>query len=357
MDVKDDLIEYHIHVNNFSEEEQIIKNYHGSILLYKPQVTYRLFKLIQKPILLETNYFENKRSVKTPEQIALIKEDFALEDRIVSYFLYNIKKGTVKNEWEASEYLEELRHTMGQERYITPSFASIVAYGPNSAIVHYTPSKEQASDFGNRGVVLCDVGGQYAWATTDLTRTVMLGEPTAYEKEMYTRVLKGHIALEKVKFPRGLNGSHLDSLCRQFLWDVNKDYGHGTGHCVDACGAVHAGPNSFKQMSRGWSFQEGMLTSDEPGYYETNHFGIRLENVINCICVNHNESQKDLLGFESMAYVPFDKICIDFDLLTKDELAWLATYQNKSIDLLLNKIDENMDSDYVTYLLSQKIGN
>ncbi|CAN0088431.1 unnamed protein product, partial [Phaeothamnion confervicola] len=178
--------------------------------------------------------------------------------------------------------LEEYR--AAQREYVTPSFATICGYGPNGAIIHYQADAATAAEIGTAAPLLIDSGGQFLDGTTDVTRTVHLGAPTAHQRRCFTLVLRGHIAIAAAVFPEGLPGSRLDAMARTALWQAGLDYKHGTGHGVGAFLNVHEGPQGihFRLRPGEQGFRLGMTTSNEPGYYENGAFGIRIESV--CIC-------------------------------------------------------------------------
>lgn len=286
------------------------------------------------------------RAVKSPAQIACARDDFACEDRAFTYLLFEIKTGRLTDEEEASERLEVLRKAIAPE-YRFPSFSSIIAGGKNAAIIHYTPSREAHDRFPARGLILCDCGGQYPAATTDATRTILRGQATAREKRMYTRVLQAHIALARAVFRAGTTGHELDILAREPLYQEGTDYAHGTGHGVDLVGTVHAGPNAINGDARNRTpFLPGMITSDEPGHYEEGAFGVRLESLLLC-----EEKRPGYYGFTPLTAIPFDLSPLDQELLSHEEMDWLATYQRASVERLL-ATPEADQADYRDFLLS-----
>ena len=232
------------------------------------------------------------------------------------------------------------------------SFETIAAYGPHAAIVHYTASEESDAALEPCGLLLVDSGGQYLNGTTDITRTIALGPLTDDEKKLFTTVLRGHIALAKVVFPRGLTGANLDILAHQPLWQMGLDYGHGTGHGVGAFLHVHEDPvrihwksgrtrdaaEDSGSMPSAYTtstlpiFTEGMLTSDEPGYYETGQFGIRHENLLLCVSADGNcvgQDSNDFLRFETVTLVPFDLDAILPEMMQPEEIEWLNAYHER----------------------------
>ncbi|MBO6657209.1 MAG: M24 family metallopeptidase [Pseudomonadales bacterium] len=171
---------------------------------------------------------------------------------------------------------------------------------------------------------LVDSGGQYLDGTTDITRTIIIGEPSDEHKKMFTLVLKGHIALACAVFPEGTNGQQLDALARQFLWQHGKDYDHGTGHGVGAFLSVHEGPQRISKAGPSQALLPGMVISNEPGYYQEGGYGIRCENLIIVM-----QREDGMLCFETITFAPFDQRLIDESLLTPQELDWLNQYHSE----------------------------
>lgn len=226
--------------------------------------------------------------------------------------------------------LEVLRRDQG----ITDiSFDTICGAGPNGAIVHYRVTEETNRKLAAGELLLVDSGGQYPNGTTDITRTVALGTPPADSIAPYTAVLRGMIAISRLRFPRGVAGGHIDALARQFLWAEGLDYDHGTGHGVGAVLCVHEGPARISRLSD-LSLEPGMILSNEPGYYREGAFGIRIENLI---VVEEVESEpgRDMLGFDTLTLCPIDTRLIDVAAMSRDEINWLNTYHSRVRDELL----------------------
>ena len=173
---------------------------------------------------------------------------------------------------------------------------------------------------------LVDSGAHYAEGTTDITRTVPTGAPSAEMRELFTLVLKGHIALDRARFPRGTTGTHLDALARQYLWQTGRDYDHGTGHGVGAFLSVHEGPQWIAKAWNAAALEPGMIVSNEPGYYRDGAFGIRCENLLLVREIDDPRHEVPMLGFETLTLAPFDRRLIDVALLSDVELEWLNAY-------------------------------
>ena len=221
------------------------------------------------------------------------------------------------------------------------SFDTISGAGPNGAVVHYKVSEETNRPLEPNSVYLVDSGGQYPDGTTDITRTVWIGpgEPSAEVRDRFTRVLKGHIALAVQTFPQGTNGSQLDTLARQFLWHVGLDYAHGTGHGVGSFLAVHEGPQRIAkpaggQTGTGQEMMAGMILSNEPGYYKTGEYGIRIENLVLVEKREIEGGEGEWLGFETLTLVPIDRTLLDEALLSPAERRWWNEYHARVFEVL-----------------------
>ncbi len=220
------------------------------------------------------------------------------------------------------------------------SFETICGAGPNGAIVHYRVTEETNRPVTQGDLLLVDSGGQYIDGTTDITRTMAIGTPTDEHKACYTRVLQGMIAVSRVRFPKGVGGQHLDALARAPLWMAGQDYDHGTGHGVGSYLSVHEGPQGISRRSE-VALRTGMILSNEPGYYREGAFGIRIENLIVVIEAPAltGGDDRDMLSFETLTYVPFDRRLINTDLLTNAERGWIDRYHNDTLSLLASRLD------------------
>lgn len=205
------------------------------------------------------------------------------------------------------------------------SFETISGAGPNGAIVHYRVTKDTNRTVNEGELLLVDSGGQYVDGTTDITRTIAIGTPTADQKHAFTRVLQGMIAVSQTRFPKGLSGRDIDPLARAPLWRDGMDYDHGTGHGVGSYLSVHEGPQRISRLSE-VPLQPGMILSNEPGYYKEGAFGIRIENLIVVQDAEPLGDRRDHLSFETLTWVPIDRRLIDKSLLSPDEISWLNTY-------------------------------
>ena len=221
------------------------------------------------------------------------------------------------------------------------SFETICGSGPNAAIVHYRVSEASNRPLGQDALLLVDSGGQYQDGTTDITRTIAIGTPTATHRTCYTRVLQGMIAISRIRFPRGVGGQHLDALARAPLWLAGMDYDHGTGHGVGSYLSVHEGPQGISRRSE-VALHEGMILSNEPGYYRAGDFGIRIENLIVTVKAPPQQGAdgRDMLAFETLTQVPFDRRLIDTGLLTDAERDWIDRYHADTLTRVGLRVDQ-----------------
>jgi len=268
---------------------------------------------------------ENITKVMVKDGVALTKFFFWLEQNSGSLTM---------SELALAEKLNQLR--MEQENYLGPSFSPIVAVNEHGALPHYSATSETNSVIGSDGILLIDSGGQYMDGTTDITRTVAVGRPTAQQKKDFTLVLKGNINLASAKFPAGTKGYQLDILARQALWKEGLNYGHGTGHGVGFCLNVHEGPQSISPVAGDNSktpIESGMLISDEPAIYREGEYGIRIENLILCYEDEETEFGR-FLKFDTVSLCYIDKSMIDKSLLDREEIDWLNSYHSEIYEKL-----------------------
>ncbi len=219
------------------------------------------------------------------------------------------------------------------------SFPAITGAGPNGAIIHYRASEKSNRRLTPGELFLLDSGGQYRDGTTDVTRTIAVGDAGKEEQDRFTRVLKGHIALATARFPVGTTGSQLDILARRALWDIGLDYDHGTGHGVGSYLNVHEGPQRISKIPNAQALMPGMIVSDEPGYYKEGAYGIRIENLLAVREAEANGGDRPLLEFETLTLAPLDRKLIDTALLTQDEIDWLDAYHARVRDALSASLD------------------
>jgi Xaa-Pro aminopeptidase len=271
---------------------------------------------------------EAAKAIKNTTEISGIREAHKRDGRALSKFLAWLDAQETFSELQAVEKIEAFRRAESGDLYRGPSFDTISGSGPNGAIVHYRVTPESNRSIGRGELYLVDSGGQYPDGTTDVTRTIVHGEPSPEMIDRYTRVLKGHIALARAVFPEGTTGAQLDALARHSLWEIGEDYAHGTGHGVGAYLCVHEGPQGISRRASAVALEEGMILSNEPGYYKTGEYGIRIENLV----LVRKASQEGFLCFETLTLAPMDTRLINTNLLSSDECAWLAHYEAQVIE-------------------------
>ncbi len=276
------------------------------------------------------------RACKNEKEIEGTKRAHERDGAAVSRFLHWLategQTGKVR-EIESCQKLEAFRAETGKLKDL--SFDSISGAGPNGAIVHYRVSTKTDRRLARGSLFLIDSGAQYLDGTTDITRTVAIGRPSAEMKERFTRVLKGHIALSRVRFPKGTTGHQLDALARMSLWEAGLDYDHGTGHGVGSYLGVHEGPQRIAKALNAVPLEPGMIVSNEPGYYKTGGYGIRIENLqFVTPAAPIPGGERPMLGFETLTLAPIDRVLIVKSLLTKEERAWVDAYHTRVSDLI-----------------------
>ncbi|MSO71821.1 MAG: aminopeptidase P family protein [Alphaproteobacteria bacterium] len=289
------------------------------------------------------------KACKNPVELAgtrvAHRRDGAALSRFLAWIAAEAPKGGL-TEIAASDRLAEFRRATGALKDL--SFDTISGAGPNGAVVHYRATKASNRRIEKGQLYLVDSGAQYADGTTDVTRTVAIGTPTAEMRDRFTRVLKGHIALALARFPVGTNGGQLDALARQFLWQVGLDYDHGTGHGVGSYLGVHEGPQRIAKRGSTVAFKPGMIVSNEPGYYKTDAYGIRLENlVVVTEATAPAGAERPLLGFETLTLAPIDRALVEMSLMSTEEIAWLDAYHAR----VLAEIGPQLDGAPLAWLM------
>ncbi len=240
-------------------------------------------------------------------------------------------------EIDAVEALETFRRDTGALKDV--SFPTISGTGPNGAIVHYRVTRKSNRRIAPGDLLLIDSGAQYQDGTTDVTRTIAIGEPTAEMRDRFTRVLRGHIAIARAVFPDGTTGAQLDTLARQFLWHAGLDFEHGTGHGVGSYLSVHEGPARISKLGA-TPLKRGMILSNEPGYYKTDAFGIRIENLELVVEAAIAGAEKPMNGFETLTLAPIDRRLIDPARISNKEIAWLNDYHARVRRELQGRLDD-----------------
>ena len=282
-----------------------------------------------------------KNPVEIAGQKAAQERDGVAVARVLRWIDEEAPGGQV-DELIASDKLEALRRESPELRDL--SFDSISGAGPNGAIVHYKSSEKTNRKLETGTLYLIDSGGQYVDGTTDITRTVPIGEPTDEMRDRFTRVLKGHIAVATAVFPKGTRGTQLDSFARRPLWQAGLDYAHGTGHGVGSFLAVHEGPQRIAPVTSSQSggdepLAPGMIISNEPGYYKTGEYGIRIENLVLVVEKEIAGAEKETLGFETLTFAPIDRRLVVKEMLSPAEIDWLNDYHAQVLEKIGPKLE------------------
>jgi len=314
----------------------------GSVLVSPSQVSMAVFSQLGEGAtrIEKENPTTLTKARKNSTELGHIRQAMIRDGVAMVRFLHWL--GTAVETDEVTEFtaagkLEEFRR--GGRNFVGPSFTTISAYRGHGAMPHYSTSPESDCLLEPAGLYLVDSGGQYLDGTTDITRTVSLGEPTGDERKDYTLVLKGHIALSRLRFPAGTTGPLIDAVARQPMWNEGINFGHGTGHGVGFYLMVHEGPQRINQSNNDVRLESGMLISNEPGIYRPGLHGVRIENLVVV-----SEPERTDFGafhsFETVTLCPYDRTLIDVDLLTGEEIEWIDDYHRVVRDKLLGQLDE-----------------
>ena len=266
------------------------------------------------------------------------RRDGAALTRFLAWLAREAPKKGGLSEIAASDRLEAFRRE--NENFRDLSFPTISGAGSNGAIVHYRAMPETEKRLEPGTLYLLDSGAQYLDGTTDVTRTIAIGEPTQEMRERFTQVLKGHIALALARFPKGTTGTQLDAFARRALWQKGLDYDHGTGHGVGSYLGVHEGPQRISKAPNGQALLPGMIVSNEPGYYKTGAYGIRIENLV-LVQPSEGTAERDMLSFETLTLAPIDRNLIDPSLLEDEEITWLDAYHQRVRETLTPLVDQD----------------
>ena len=309
------------------------------VMLEEQCTNYTLYKNIPEgtEVIFQPNPAAVFKGNKNPVEMENLKIAHIKDARAMCRFIYWLKKNVPGGEvTEYSASMESRKFRMEDPDCLDLSFETICAYGPNAAMCHYAPTETDFAKVEPRGFFLIDSGGQYWQGTTDITRTIAVGELTREQKEHFTLVLQGHIRLAMAKFQQGCSGANLDILVRGPLWARGLDFNHGTGHGVGYLLNVHEGPQNINWKIRvnggrrgnATPLEEGMLTSDEPGLYLEGKYGIRTENLLLCKKAERNEYGQ-FMEFETVTLVPYEREAVLPEMLTREELEWLNRYHKK----------------------------
>ena len=326
-----------VEIKNYFEIDEFVKtiNKEEIVLIDSNKISYSILKNIPAGVKVvngmnpSTKFKAQKNSV----EIENTKKAHIRDGVAVTKFMYWLKNNIGKieiTELSAAEKMTELRREQG--KFIEESFGTIAGYASNGAIIHYSATKESNTTLKDKGLFLLDSGGQYFDGTTDITRTFALGELTEEEKYHFTTVARAMIRLSDVKFLHGVNGYYLDILARGILWNEGLNYNHGTGHGVGHVLNVHEGPNGFRLDNKESAIlEEGMITTNEPGFYKAGSHGIRLENEMLCVKGEKNEFGQ-FMELEPITIAPIDLDAINVELMKEDEKAYLNEYHKMVFD-------------------------
>lgn len=307
-----------------------------SRVLIEPDRTAEAFDVaLGERAVLGLSPIAEMKACKTPTQIAGIKAAMRRDGVALVHSFMEIEERVAHDdgitELDVATILR--RNRAAQDLFFDESFGTIAGYEGHGAIVHYEADDESASVIHPNGLLLIDSGAQYLDGTTDITRTIALGTPTAQERCDFTLVMKGHIAMAKMIFPEGTNGAQIDVIARQYLWKNGLSYLHGTGHGVGHFLNVHEGPQKVALNLSRFPFKTGMLTSNEPGLYRTDIHGIRCENLVLCVKAMKTDFGQ-FYGFETVTLFPFDLTLFDTEIMTDEEIEWINEYHRNVRDAL-----------------------
>ena len=322
-----------VRLHPYSDIDYLPSEFQGRLFVDASSLNSQLYAtLASDGVALEegTSPVGLRKAVKNAREIAGMREAHLQDGIAMERYLYWLEKsvaaGREITEWDAAVKLGQLRGD--REGYLGDSFDTISAYGPGAALPHYITPHDYAPVIRDEGLYLCDSGGQYTCGTTDITRTVPMGRLSALEREDYTLVLKGHIALAMAVFPEGTPGCRLDVLARAPLWRSKRNFGHGTGHGVGWFLGVHEGPHDIRQNLNPVPFEPGMVVSDEPGIYREGKHGVRHENLLLCVEAGVSEFGR-WLAFEPLTLCHFETDALDLSLLDRAEIDWLNAYHER----------------------------
>lgn len=327
-EVKDHLKKYGVKIKDYDDIEKFLgKISSTATVMVDPN---RVSDALGQAMICNKTYMASPvialKGVKNECQIAGFRQamlyDGAAMVRMMMWLEQNVANGIT--EMDVDRRLQQERAAYASNR--GDSFHMIAGYKDHGAIVHYEATDESAYTLAPDGLLLIDTGGQYLEGTTDITRTISLGNPTAAEKHDYTLILKGHLALARAVFPKGTMGVQLDVLARGPLWNEGMTYLHGTGHGVGHFLDCHEGPQSIRMEANPTPLELGMVTSNEPGIYKTGEYGIRTENLLLCVPACSNEEWGEFYKFESLTLFPYDTTLMDMDMLSREEVKQINDY-------------------------------
>lgn len=347
-EVKDHLKKYGVKIKDYDDIEKFLgKISSTATVMVDPN---RVSDALGQAMICNKTYMASPvialKGVKNECQIAGFRQamlyDGAAMVRMMMWLEQNVANGIT--EMDVDRRLQQERAAYASNR--GDSFHMIAGYKDHGAIVHYEATDESAYTLAPEGLLLIDTGGQYLEGTTDITRTISLGNPTAAEKHDYTLILKGHLALARAVFPKGTMGVQLDVLARGPLWNEGMTYLHGTGHGVGHFLGCHEGPQSIRMEANPTPLELGMVTSNEPGIYKTGEYGIRTENLLLCVPACSNEEWGEFYKFESLTLFPYDTTLMDMDMLNREEVKQINDYH----DMVCERLRPLLSADEAQWL-------
>ena len=348
-EVKDHLKSYNVRIKGYEDVERFLekRNVNDTISLDPNKVSDTLGQALLCNKIYEPSPVAALKAIKNDVQIDgfrhAMERDGAALVRLFMWIEENAASGTINevDVWEQGK-LERAKSDL----YRGDSFEMICGYREHGAIVHYSATSESASTLQGEGLLLVDSGAQYLDGTTDITRTITLGNPTAQEKHDFTLVLKGHLALSRAKFPVGTTGVQLDAFARMPLWQESMTYLHGTGHGLGHFLGCHEGPHSIRTNLNPVALRAGMVTSNEPGLYKTGKYGIRTENILLVVEGSKTEEFGNFLEFETLTLFPYDTSLIDREMLTTEEIKQVNDYHQ----MVLTRLTPYLNEEEIAWL-------
>lgn len=336
-----------VQIQPYEAIEKLLARLSGSVWLDPNSSNLWIRNQLKKAssLILKPSSIMLAKSIKNPVEQKGAKETHIVDAIVMVQFLYWLEKHWKSGvtEMSAAKKLEFFRRI--NSHCLDLSFSSISGFGPHGAIIHYSATPDTDAIINDSAPYLIDSGGQYHSGTTDITRTIHLGTPTEEQKNLYTLVLKGHLAIRHAIFPKGTCGEHINVLAHQFLWQEALDYGHGTGHGVGSYLCVHEGPHAITARYTTIPLQPGMIVSNEPGVYLTHKYGIRIENlclVIEKFTVNDSMTgHGPFYGFEDLTLVPYCRKLINTELLSSKEIQQIDNYHHQIYQTLSNLLPAN----------------
>lgn len=350
-EAKAQLKEASVTVHDYDSFYDELNNIKNKKILISPNTNQAIFNALQEnnTFILAAAPGNLMKARKTEVELQGFRTVMRRDGVAMVKFIHWLKTHVGKepmNEVSIGKKLKEFRQQ--EKNFVGESFGSIIGYKGNGAIVHYSAKEEDCKEVTNEGTILIDSGGQYLEGTTDITRTLSLGQPSEQFREDSTRVLQGMIRLSMVRFPKGTRGVQLDAVARMPLWNEGKDYAHGTGHGVGSFMNVHEGPQNIRKDMNFQELLPGMVCSNEPGFYVENEYGIRHENLI-AVREWENTRYGTFYAFETLTICPFDRSVIKKELLREDEINWLNGYHAWCKEML----EEDLSGDVKNWFLDQ----